>query len=82
MADFTMQNSSRLRRWATVLVTAFLVIAGSHLVRGRGLEFALLEGALWAVATTAVFAAWDSYRLRRGQHCAVCDGGDAARRRD
>ena len=61
-----------IRRFVTVFVGAFGLIAASHLVRGRGLEYALVEAGLWAPITACVFTAARLYQSRRGQHCSVC----------
>lgn len=61
-----------IRRFLLVLVGAVIVIAASHLVRGRTVEHALAEAGLWAVITACVFTAARLYQSRRGQHCAVC----------
>lgn len=61
-----------IRRFFVVLAAAFVLIAASHLVRGRGLEHALTEGGIWAIVTAVVFTGGRLYQSRRGQHCAVC----------
>ncbi|GHA80466.1 hypothetical protein [Cognatilysobacter bugurensis] len=61
-----------IRRFALVFAGAFTLIAASHLVRGRDIEHALGEAALWAAVTAAVFTAPRIVQSRRGQHCAVC----------
>lgn len=60
------------RRYLTVFGLAFLVIASSHLVRGRSGEHAVSEGLLWALIAATVFTAGRLYQSRKGQHCAVC----------
>ena len=55
-----------IRRFVTVFVGAFGLIAASHLVRGRGLEYALVEAGLWAPITACVFTAARLYQSRRG----------------
>lgn len=61
-----------IRRFLLVFAGAFVLIAASHLVRGRGLEHALIEALLWASLTAAVFTGARIVQSRRGQHCAVC----------
>lgn len=61
-----------VRRFFLVLAGAFVVIAASHLVRGRGVEYAGTHGALWSFITALVFTGARFVQARRGQHCAVC----------
>jgi hypothetical protein len=61
-----------IRRFLVVLGGAFIVIVASHLVRARGMECALVHGALWALITATVFTGGRFVQARRGQHCAVC----------
>lgn len=61
-----------IRRFALVFAGAFVLIAASHLVRGRGIEHARLEATLWASLTAAVFTGARIVQSRRGRHCAVC----------
>ena len=61
-----------IRRFLLVFAGAFVLIAASHLVRGRGVEHALVESALWAALSAAVFTGARIVQSRRGQHCAVC----------
>lgn len=60
------------RRYLTVFGLAFVIIASSHLVRGRSGEYAAREGLLWALIAATVFTAGRFYQSRKGQHCAVC----------
>lgn len=61
-----------IRRFFVVLTGTFVVIAAAHLLRGRGLEHAVTEAALWGLATAAVFTVGRYLQARRGQHCAIC----------
>jgi hypothetical protein len=61
-----------IRRFFLALVVAFAVIATSHLVRGRGLNHAVTEAAIWSVLSAAVFTVGRYFQARRGQHCAIC----------
>lgn len=61
-----------IRRFLLVFTGAFVLIASSHLLRGRGVGHALVEAALWATLTAAVFTGARIVQSRRGQHCAVC----------
>jgi dolichyl-phosphate-mannose--protein O-mannosyl transferase len=61
-----------VRRFLIFLVAAFAVIAASHLLRGRPVKYAVLEGLLWAFIAASVFIATRIYRSRRGEACAMC----------
>lgn len=63
-----------LRRGSLVFVAATVIIALSHVLRGAALTSAAPESAAWAAAGAILFSVWDWRRLRRGEHCAVCDG--------
>ena len=70
-----------LRRGVLVFLAAFAIIVVSHVLRGASLNSTLAESAAWAVVSTVVFSVWDWRRLRRGEHCAVCDGPVAPKAR-
>ena len=61
-----------IRRWCLAFVVAGLVIAASHWLRQRGLDYAVREGLLWGAITASVFVAARLWQSRRGQHCALC----------
>lgn len=61
-----------VRRYLTVFAGALFIIAASHLLRGRPLDYAASQGLIWALVTASVFTAARIYQSRRGQHCAVC----------
>lgn len=61
------------RRFAIIFALAFVVIAGSQLLRGRAVEFAVLHGLLWSAMSAAIFVAAQAYRERKQQRCAICD---------
>lgn len=61
-----------IRRFLLVFAGAFALIAASHVIRGRGIEYALTEALLWSTLTAAVFTGARIAQSRRGQHCAVC----------
>ena len=61
-----------VRRFLLVFATAFVVIAASHLLRGRGTGHALTEAAPWGFLSAAVFVAASIHRARNGRHCALC----------
>lgn len=68
-----MMTRIRLRRFLLVLVSAFVIIALSHLLRGRGLSYAGVQAGIWSVITAVVFLVADIYKARKGQQCAVCE---------
>jgi hypothetical protein len=61
-----------IRRFLVVLGVAFVIIAGSQLLRGRTTEDSVLHGLLWSVISAAIFTVVNIYRWRRGQQCALC----------
>jgi hypothetical protein len=71
-----------LRRGSLVFLAATVIIAFSHVLRGAVLTSVVPESAAWAAVSALVFSAWDWRRLRRGEHCAVCDGPTAPAVRD
>ena len=62
-----------LRRALTVFALVFGVLFVVSLLKGRGVEGALEYAALWAFASTAVFAVVQAVRARRGTACEVCE---------
>jgi hypothetical protein len=64
------------RRFALVLVCAFVVIAGAQRLKGNSLHDALVDGAVWSVISAAVYTVALAYRMRKARQCAVC--GDVA----
>jgi hypothetical protein len=69
--DRQMGTAFWIRRSLVVFAGAFVIIAGAQLLKGHDADYALSEGLLWAVVTSAVFTAANIYRTRRGQHCAT-----------
>lgn len=61
-----------VRRFLLVLVCAFVIIASSHVLRGRTYANAAMEGSLWSVVTATIFTAARIYHSRRGHACAIC----------
>jgi hypothetical protein len=61
-----------IRRFFVALVIAFAVIAASHLLRGRGVEYAVTQGSIWSVISAVIFTVGRYFQARRGQHCAIC----------
>lgn len=56
-----------IKRYAVALLLAFGMIVLGQLLRGRGLEHALVQGAIWAPIATAVYIAvawYKSWRCR------------------
>lgn len=65
-----------IKRFLLVLLPAFAVIAASQLVQDRGLDAALLHGAIWAPTTAAVYVA--ALRYRSCKSCADITQGPSA----
>jgi hypothetical protein len=61
-----------IRRFFAVLAIAFAVIAASHLVRGRGIDYAVTQAGTWSVISAIIFTVGRYFQARRGQHCALC----------
>lgn len=61
-----------IRRFLLVFALAFTLIALSHLLRARGLDYALSQALIWGLISATVFTGTRLYRSRRGQHCALC----------
>lgn len=61
-----------IKRFVTVLLLAFVVIGLGQLARGRGLEHALTEAAIWSPITAAVYLAAVWYHWRKGRYCRAC----------
>ncbi len=61
-----------VRRYLVVFAGTFVIIVLAHLARGRTLDHATTEGAIWALLSASVFTAARIYQSKRGQHCAVC----------
>lgn len=64
------------KRFLLVLLPAFAVIAASQLVQDRGLDAALLHGAIWAPITATVYVL--ALRYRRCKSCVDATQGPAA----
>lgn len=62
-----------IKRFVTVVVLVFAVLMAVALLRGRTLETALLESAIWSVITSAIFTGVRIYRTRKQQYCAICN---------
>ena len=61
-----------IRRFFTVLAISFVIIAGAHVLRGRSAKYAVSEGLVWGLITSAIFISTRLYRSGKGQHCAMC----------
>jgi len=60
-----------IRQFLLALVGAFLLIGASHLIRGRGVDYAIREAALWAVLTAVVYTVVFAVNLRRRPSCPI-----------
>jgi sensor domain CHASE-containing protein len=61
-----------IRRYVSVLVGAFVVIAAAQLLQGHAWQDSLADAALWAAVSATVFTVARYLQARRGQHCALC----------
>lgn len=61
-----------IRRFLIVYLIGFAVIAASHLLRGRPMDQALTEAAMWGALAAAIFVAEAIYRFRKAAACALC----------
>ena len=61
-----------IRRYVSVLVGAFVVIAAAQLLQGHARQDALADAALWAAVSATVFTVARYLQARRGQHCDLC----------
>lgn len=61
-----------IKRFCTVLLGAFVVIAVARRIRGHDLAYAIQQGAIWAPISAALFTGARFFHSRRGNHCALC----------
>ena len=61
-----------VRRFLLVFVVATCAIAGAQLLQGRGLNYSLTQGLLWAAISASVFTGARLYQSSKGVHCAMC----------
>ena len=61
-----------IKRFLTVLVGAFIIIAAAQLLKGHVVAYALTQAAIWGFITAAVLTVARSWQSGRGQHCAIC----------
>ena len=61
-----------IKRFFTVLVVAFIVIAAAQFLKGHAAKYAVAHGAIWGFISAAVFTAARYWQSQRGQHCAIC----------
>jgi hypothetical protein len=61
-----------IRRFLTVLLGAFAIIAISQRLRGHAWPDVVLDAACWATISAALFVAARYWQSRRGRHCALC----------
>ena len=62
-----------IKRFVTVVLLVFAVLTAVSLLRGRSLETALVQSAIWSVITSAIYTGVRIYKSRRGQYCAICN---------
>ncbi|WP_159015989.1 hypothetical protein [Cognatiluteimonas profundi] len=61
-----------IRRYLTVFVFAFLVIAVAQLLKGHTNRYAVVQGLIWAAVSASIFTGSRIWQSRRGRHCALC----------
>lgn len=61
-----------IKRFLVVLAIAFGVIFAAQWLKGRGVEYAATQAAVWSVVSALVFTVARFFQARRGQHCAIC----------
>lgn len=61
-----------IKRFLTVLVGAFIIIAGAQLLKGREVASSIMHGATWGFFSAVLFTGTRYWRSGRGQHCAIC----------
>ena len=61
-----------IRRFLTVLFSAFVIIGGVQLLKGHSPSYAAFQAAVWSLLSATVFTVSRFFQARRGQHCALC----------
>jgi hypothetical protein len=61
-----------IRRYLTVFVIAFTVIAVAQLLKGHTDRYAASQGLIWATVSASIFTGSRIWQSRRGRHCALC----------
>jgi type IV secretory pathway VirB2 component (pilin) len=61
-----------MRRFAVVFACAAVIISGAQMLRGRPVDYAVLQGLIWGAVAATIFTVARIYQSRRGQHCAIC----------
>jgi hypothetical protein len=67
-----MDASFWIKRFFTVLIGAFVIIAAVQLLKGHDLRYSAEQAAVWALIASSVFTVARFIQSRRGQHCAIC----------
>ena len=66
-----------IRKWILQYLIAlpllFVMLAGVQYLKGRGLDYAISFGLLWAPVTLGIFAVTRVYYFRKGQACQLCN---------
>lgn len=62
-----------IKRFLLVWLVAFAVLLAVELLKGHGIEAALIFSASWSFAAAAIFTATRVYQSRRGRQCALCN---------
>ncbi len=62
-----------IKRFVIVVAMVFVVLTAVALLRGRALDAALTESAIWSMITSAIFTGVRIYKSRKRQYCAICN---------
>ncbi|MBY0573483.1 MAG: hypothetical protein K2P84_07355 [Undibacterium sp.] len=61
-----------IRRFITVFVVAFILIAGAQMLRGHDIAYALEQGLIWSFISSSIFVISRFIQARNKKHCALC----------
>lgn len=62
-----------LIEYAIALPLLFVLLAGVQYLKGRGLDYAIEFGLLWATISVTVFALTRAYNFHKNIQCSVCN---------
>lgn len=66
-----------IKKWVIQYLLApplvFLLLSGVQYLKGRGLEYSIQFGLIWAFLSVSVFFATRVYYFRRGMYCKLCN---------
>ncbi len=65
------------KKWAiqylVMAIVFFALFAGVQYLKGRGLEYSVEFGILWALITSTIFLATRAYYFKKNIACQVCN---------